>query len=477
MRSLLLICILISFTNLVPFTDRAGAAEVDETAVLDQIRERALSSDWAYQRLADLTDKVGPRLSGSPQAEAAIAQVAEAMRQAGFKVTLQPIRVPRWVRGTEQAVIIDYPQRPVGLTQNLHLTTLGGSVATPPQGITAPVLVVQSFTELTARRAEAKGRIVVFNVPYDQELADSGLAGPAYGQAVAYRRDGASAAARVGAVAALVRSVGGADFRLPHTGQMQYAADAEKIPTAALTAEDAALLGRLAAQGKVSVKLTLTPQTLPEVDSHNVIADWPGSERPDEIVLVSGHLDSWDLGTGAIDDGAGVAAAMGAAYVIKELKLRPKRTIRVVAWMNEENGGRGSRGYLTANQDRIAQHAAVIESDVGAGKPLGFSAYITAASVTRLRSVVAALGPIGATVIDRSEEPVSTDIGPLQSAGVPGFEPLLDTRHYFDYHHTAADTLDKVDPLNLRHIVASLAVLAYQLADAPERLERLPAAR
>jgi Zn-dependent M28 family amino/carboxypeptidase len=258
---------------------------------------------------------------------------------------------------------------------------------------------------------------------------------------------------------------------------MQYAADVTKIPTAALSAEDAALLDRLAAQGPVSVKLVLTPRTLPDVDSHNVIADWVGSERPEEIVLVSGHLDSWDLGTGAIDDGAGVAAAMGAAFVIKELQLRPRRTIRVVAWMNEENGGRGSRAYQMANQDRIAQHAAAIESDSGAGKPLGFTAYVTPASLTRLRSVSEALQPIGATVIDRSEEPVSTDIGPLQAAGVPGFEPLLDTRSYFDYHHTAADTLDKVDPLNLRRMVASMAVLAYELANAPQMLERNPVQR
>jgi carboxypeptidase Q len=327
---------------------------------------------------------------------------------------------------------------------------------------------------LNERRAEAKGRIVVFNNTYDQDLAESGFAGPAYGAAVAYRRDGASAAARVGAVAALIRSVGGADFRLPHTGQMQYAADVAKIPSAALSAEDAALLQRLAAQGKVTVKLVLTPQSLPEVESHNVIADWAGSERPEEIVLLSGHLDSWDLGTGAIDDGAGVAAAMGAAFIIKELQLRPRRTLRVVAWMNEENGSRGSRAYAAAEQARIAQHAAVIESDVGGGKPLGFAAYVTGSSLPRLAPIMDALRPIGATVLDRSDEPVSTDIGPLQAAGVPGFEPLLDTRHYFDYHHTAADTLDKVDPLNLRRMVASLAVLAYELADAPQMLERNP---
>lgn len=452
----------------------AGIALADDSA-LNAIRDRALSSDWAFERLADLTDKIGPRPSGSPQAEAAVEQVAAALRKEGFKVTLQPARVPHWVRGAESAEVVEYPGRPKGITQPLRLTTLGGSVATPAEGITAGVLVVSSFAELTAHAKEAKGKIVVYDTPFDQDLADNGQAGRAYGQAGQYRRAGASAAARVGAVAALIRSVGGANYRLPHTGQMAYGAEAPKIPTAALSAEDAMLLHRLAKQGPVSVKLVLTPQQLPDVESHNVIADLVGSEKPDEIVLVSGHLDSWDLATGAIDDGAGVAAAMGVAHVIKELKLKPKRTIRVVAWMAEENSGAGAQAYFAANKALADKHAGVIEADTGAGKPLGLMSRITANSEKALRPVIDVLSPIGASVLDRREQPVGSDIGEMQLAGVPGFEPLFDTRHYFDYHHTPADTLDKVDPKNLQRIVATMAVLAFYLADAPNLLERVPA--
>jgi Zn-dependent M28 family amino/carboxypeptidase len=438
---------------------------------LQEIRDHALASDWAYQRLADLTDLIGPRLSGSPQAQAAVEQVAAALRADGFKVTLQPVRVSHWVRGVEQAELIEYAQQPKGITQQLHLTTLGGSVATPPKGIVAPVLVVTSFNELTARAAEARGRIVVFNVPFDQELADNGQAGTAYGQAGAYRRGGASAAAKVGGIAALVRSVGGANYRLPHTGQMNYEAGVAKIPTAAVSAEDAMLLARLAKRGAVTMKLVLTPQMLPEVDSFNVIADYVGSEKPDEIVLISGHLDSWDLATGAIDDGAGVAAAMGVAHTIKELNLHPKRTLRVVAWMNEENGGAGGRTYFNAFKEGPIKHVAVIESDPGAGKPLGIDGFADPKSMTQLQGLRETFTPMGATALRQSDSPVGSDIAQWQQIGVPGFEPMFDTRHYFDYHHTAADTLDKVDPRNLQRMVAVMGVLAFYLADAPEMLE------
>ena len=454
--------------------DTGPAAPAVDPAVLERIRDAALSSDWAWQRLSDLTDKIGPRLSGSPQAEAAVTQVAAALKSAGLTVTLQPAKVPHWVRGEELAELVDYPGRPDGLTQKLRLTTLGGSVATPKQGITAPVLVVHSFDDLKAHAAEAKGRIVLFDYAFNQDLANNGQAMSAYGQAVAYRVQGASAAARVGAVAALVRSVGGADFRLPHTGVMRYEDDAPKIPTAALTAEDAMLVDRLAAQGQVNLHLTLTPQTLPDADSHNVLADLPGREKPDEVVLVSGHLDSWDLAQGAIDDGAGVTAAMGAVQVLKSLGLQARRTIRVVAWMNEENGSGGSKAYFAANKDRLAQQIAVIESDSGAGQPLGLVASVTPDSVARLKAVTAALQPFGATAIDRRDGEVGADISPLQDAGVPGFAPLVDTRQYFYYHHTAADTLDKVNPEYLRRQVAVMAVLAYYLAELPEPLARVP---
>jgi hypothetical protein len=447
---------------------------VVDPAVLAHIRDAALSSDWAWQRLSDLTDKIGPRLSGSPQAEAAVAQVAAALQAEGLAVTLQPAKVPHWVRGEEQAQLVDYPGRPAGLMQQLRLTTLGGSVGTPKSGLTAPVLVVHSFDDLQAHAAQAQGHIVLFDKAFDQSLADNGQAMTAYGQAVAYRVKGASAAARVGAVAALIRSVGGADFRLPHTGVMHYEDGAPKIPTAALSAEDAMLVARLAAQGPVQLHLLLTPQTFPDADSHNVLADLRGSDKPDEVVLVSGHLDSWDLAQGAIDDGGGVTAAMGAVQLLKSLGLQGRRTIRVVAWMNEENGSGGSKAYFAANKDHLELQSAVIESDSGSGHPLGLIASVTPETLPLLAPVTAALEPIGATALERRDGEVGADIAPLQEAGVPGFAPLVDTREYFFYHHTAADTLDKIKPEEFRRQVATMAVLAYYLAQLPEPLPRVP---
>lgn len=451
-----------------------GDAALADT--LARIRETALKDDWAYQRLADLCDKIGPRLSGSVQADAAVAQVAAALRDAGLTVTLQPAKVPHWVRGEELADIVDYPGRPSGVVQHMHLTTLGNSVATPPQGLTAPILVVHSFDELKARAEEARGRIVVFDVPYNQELAVNGHSGAAYGQGVVYRGGGASAAARVGAIAALVRTVGGADYRLPHTGAMNYEEGVAKIPTAALSAEDAMWLTRLASQGAVKVHLKLTPQTLPEVDSHNVIADWPGREKPDEVVIVSGHLDSWDLAQGAIDDGAGVVSAMGAVEVLKSLGLHARRTIRMVAWMDEENGGAGSKAYFKANTSSLGSHAAAIESDNGAGRPLGISAHVLPDSLKTLKPMISALGPIGATLLEHREGGAGADVDPLDEAGVPTLSPIVDSRKYFDYHHSPADTLDKVQAEDIRRQVAVMAVMAYYLAEIPELLPRLPVA-
>lgn len=467
-------------TVLVAPAQAADAAVADapavDPAVLARIREAAMHSDWAYQRLADLTDRVGPRLSGSPQAEAAVQQIAATMSALGAKVTLQPVKVPHWVRGAESAVLVDYPGRPAGLTQPLHLTALGASGATPAKGVTAPVLVVHDFAELMAQKEQVRGRIVLFDAVFDQHLADNGHAMNAYIQAGAYRFVGPQKAAELGAAAVLVRSVGGADYRLPHTGQTIWKDGQQPIPAAALSAEDAALVDRLAAQGTVSMHLLLTPQLLPDADSHNVLADWPGREKPDEVVLVSGHLDSWDLGTGAIDDGVGVTTAMGVVQVLQSLQLHPRRSIRVVAWMNEENGGRGGRAYFEQYKDRLATQSAAIESDSGAGRAMGIYASVAPSTVSLLQPVVQALAPLGAGVIERRDGEVGADISPLQKAGVPGFAPLLDVRHYFDYHHTAADTLDKVDPEDTRRQVATMAVLAYYLAEMPEPLPRSPAA-
>jgi carboxypeptidase Q len=448
----------------------AASADTQTIATLSEIRDAAMSSDWAWKRLEELTDRIGPRLSGSPQNAAAVAQVAAAMRALGADVRLQPVKVPHWVRGEEHAELVDYPGRPSGVTQTLHLTALGGSSATPSSGLSARVIVVHDFDELKAHATEVRGSIVLYEVKFDQRLADNGEAGEAYGQAGLYRFSGPAAAAQLGAAAALVRSVGGADYRLPHTGMTTWDEKQQPIPAAALSAEDADLVARLAAQGPVSMKLLLTPKTLPDADSANVIADWPGSERPNEYVVVSGHLDSWDLATGATDDGVGVMAAAGVIQVLHQLNLHPRRTIRFIAWANEENGGRGREGYFNSVKDSVASHVGAIESDTGAGRSLGLLASVTPQASMGLQPVLSALAPIGATALERRDDELGSDIDPLQQVGVPGFAPLVDSRHYFDYHHTAADTLDKVDPQNLNTQVATMAVLAYFLAQLPESL-------
>jgi len=443
-------------------------------ATLARIRDAAMSSDFAYQRLEELTDRIGPRLSGSPGAAAAVALAAEDLRAIGMQVDLQPVKVPHWVRGAETGELVEYPGRPAGLSQRLVLTALGGSSATPEAGLTAPVLVVHGMDELNQRAAEAKGKIVLYDVAFDQQLADNGRAGNAYGEAGYYRFVGPAMAAKYGAVAALVRSVGGADYRIAHTGMTGWDADGKRIPAAAVSAEDAMLINRLAAKGEVKAHLTLTPQTLPDADSHNVLADLPGREKPEEVVVVSGHLDSWDLAQGAIDDGGGVAAAMGVAEVFKRLGLQPRRTVRVVAWMNEENGGRGAKAYFDANRGKLQQQFAAIETDSGSGRPLGLVSSVALADNKLLEPLKSALRPLGAPVIDRREHLGTGDLSPLEDGGVPCFEPLVDNRSYFNYHHTAADTLDKVDPDNLKRQVALLAMLTWYLAEMPESLQRLP---
>jgi len=448
----------------------ALASASSTTDTMDQIRDAAMNSGWAWQHLEELTDRIGPRLSGSPQNAAAIAQVAAAMRALGADVHLQPVKVPHWVRGEEQAELTEYRGRPAGIAQTLHLTTLGGSSATAAAGLTARVIVVHDFDELKARASEVRGNIVLFEAKFDQRLADNGQASAAYGQAGAYRFGGPSAAAELGAAAALVRSVGGADYRLPHTGATTWADKQAAIPAAALTAEDADLVTRLAADGPVTMKLLLTPKTLPDADAANIIADWPGTERPNEYVVVSGHLDSWDLATGATDDGVGVMAAAGVIQVLQQLNVHAKRTIRFIAWANEENGGRGHEAYFDSVKQSISSQIGAIESDEGAGRSLGVAATATLESMTLLAPVAKALAPIGATALEHSDSELGSDIAPLQHQGVPGFAPLVDTRRYFNYHHTAADTLDKVDPQSLNSQVATMAVLAYFLAQQPQPL-------
>jgi Zn-dependent M28 family amino/carboxypeptidase len=302
-------------------------------------------------------------------------------------------------------------------------------------------------------------------------MAAEGRGGQAYGEAVVYRSDGPSAAARQGAVACLIRSVGGADYRLPHTGQTNYAADAPKIPAGAVTAEDADLIVDLARQGPVKMKLVLTPQQLPDAESYNVIGDIKGSEHPEQVIIVSGHLDSWDLGTGAIDDAAGVGVSMEAANLIQKLHLKPKRTIRVIAWMNEENGLAGSKQYAKDHEKEISRHFAAIETDGGAGHPLGINIKGKPEVKKMLAPVAAILQESGAGGLNLVEH-AGADIGPLEKANVPAFSPIQDSRFYFNYHHSAADTLDKIVPKELAENSAVVAVLAYALANMERPLPR-----
>ena len=446
----------------------------DEARTLAAIRDAAMDSTWTWQELSFLADTIGPRPSGSVALDAAINHVATRMRALGARVSLQTAKVSHWVRGEERAELIDYAGRPDGVTQRLVLTALGGSSATAPGGLEAPVVIVRSLEDLPAHADALRGAIVLFNNRFDQHLAENGLAGAAYQQAGAARFQGPAAAARLGAAAVLVRSVGGADYRVPHTGTTTWKAGQDPIPAAALSAEDADLVLRLAQQGPVRMRLVIGARNLPEVDSANVIADWVGSEHPGEIVLVSGHLDSWDLGTGATDDGSGVIAAGGVIEALSRLGLHPRRTIRFVAWTDEEMGLRGAKAYSAQLDPQASDHCAVIEDDEGPGPSLGIEAAMRKDELGSLDAVRTVLAPIGASVIRHSDNPVGSDIGALEKLGVPGFQPLVDARHYFDLHHTAADTLDKVDPVRLRAHAATMAVLAYHLADQATCPGRLP---
>ncbi|MDQ2918968.1 MAG: M20/M25/M40 family metallo-hydrolase [Verrucomicrobiota bacterium] len=439
---------------------------------LKQLEQAAMSSDYAWRQVAHLSNNIGPRLSGSLQAQKAVEYVAAELKSIGAEVQLEKVMVPHWVRGDETAALIDWPGMAANTTQKIVLCALGGSVATPAEGLTAEVVAVHDFDELNSLGKEkVAGKIVLFTHQYDKAMAAEGHGGDAYGDAVIYRSDGPSAAARLGAVACLIRSVAGADYRLPHTGSTRYAADAPKIPAGAVTYEDAELIAALAAQGSVKMKLTLTPQTLPDAESFNVIGDVKGSEHPEQVIIVSGHLDSWDLGTGAIDDGAGVAVSMQVAQLVRQLKLKPKRTIRVIAWMNEENGLRGANGYAKDHASEMANQFAAIETDGGADHPLGMN--IEGKPVIRdiLKPAAKFLEPIGAQLLAVVEHS-GADIGPLGKAGVPCFAPIQDNRFYFNYHHTAADTLDKIKPKDLAETAALNAVIAYALANLEQPLPR-----
>ena len=444
----------------VGLTTPLGAQSITDRyrADADRIIDAALKDSTAWNRLAEMTERFGNRLSGTPALEQTIDWVIARMKEDGLQnVRGEPVMVPVWVRGQESAQMV----RP--RVQNLPMLGLGGSIATPPGGITADVLVVGSFSDLTAKAAQASGKIVLYDVPFTN-----------YGETVQYRARGAVAAAKVGAVGALVRSVTPYSQRTPHTGGMSYDSTVRRIPAAAITVEDAEMIHRLVDRGeRVRVTLEMSAKTLPDAPSRNVMGELVGSEKPDEIVVFGGHIDSWDVGRGAMDDGGGVVVAWEAVRLLKRLGLKPKRTIRVVGWTNEENGGRGGQAYRDAHRAEVDKHVLAIESDGGVFKPQGFSFTGSDAAVDMLKQIALLLDRIDAGAMVKGGG--GADIGPIMALGVPGLGLNVDGTKYFWYHHTDADTIDKLDPNDMARCVAAMAVMAYVAADMPETLPRASA--
>ena len=423
----------------------------------DKIIDGALKSPSAWETLSYLTDEIGPRLSGSKGAALAVQYTTQRFKEWGIDVANEKVMVPHWVRGEERATLVSHND------QKIMLTALGGSVATPAKGITADVVEVTSYDQLKELGAKVKGKIVYYDNPMDMELVHGGRAFEAYRKAVQFRSSGASRAAEFGAVATLIRSVASASLRTPHTGALRYDAKMPKIPSAALTTEDAMLVHRLLARGdRVRMHLVVTPKTLPDVESANVVAEIRGREHPEEIVVIGGHLDSWDLGTGAIDDGSGVAMVMETMHLLKQLGIQPRRTIRCVLFMNEENGLNGGRAYFAAHKSD--KHVAAIESDAGAAAPTGFTTTLKGDALSSFESRTSFLDRVKAHRFESATE-TGADTSFLIEAGVVGFGLVPEPLHYFDYHHTPADTLDKIDPNELNADVAAVAALAYELAE------------
>jgi len=424
-------------------------------AAADRLIDAALADSAAWNKIAVLTETFGPRFSGTPALERAIDwSLAEMKRDGLQKVRGERVMVPRWVRGAERADLVS-PREAA-----LPMLALGGSIGTPRDGITAEVLVVNSFDDLSANAAKARGKIVLFDVPFTT-----------YGSTVRYRGTGAVEAARVGAVASLVRSVGPFSMRTPHTGGMRYDSTVRQIPSAAITGEDASMLHRMQDRGeRVVVKLAMGARTLPDVPSRNVIGEIVGSDKPEEVVVIGGHIDSWDVGRGAMDDAGGVIVAWEAVRLMHKLGMRPRRTVRVVGWTNEENGLRGGTGYRDAHRAEIDKHVLAIESDGGVFAPRGFGFTGSDSAFAVMSQVAALLKRIGAGELTRGGG--GADIGPIMALGVPGMGLQVDGTRYFWYHHTDADTVDKLDPGEVAKCVAAMAVMAYVAADMPEPLPR-----
>jgi len=441
------------------FTMNAQAQKVSKEykKTANSIIQEALKDTATFERLTYLGDRFGHRFSGSQSLEDAIDWIIEEMKSDGLEnVRGQDVMVPHWVRGDESATMIS-PRK-----QSLPMLGLGGSIGTPAEGITAEVLVVRDFEELQKRADEAKGKIVLFNLPFQ-----------GYGNTVQIRTQGAIEASKAGAVASLIRSVGDFSMKTAHTGMMRYADDVRKIPHAAITSEDAEMIHRISERGeKIEIHLYMEARTLPDAQSRNVIAEIRGTEEPEEVVVLGGHIDSWDVGTGMMDDGGGCVASWEALNIIKRLGLKPRRTIRVVLWTNEENGLRGGVTYKdsVAKTNNLENHILAMESDGGVFKPRGFGFGGNDEAYEIMKDISSLLKPIDADLMRRGGG--GADISPLMRLGVPGMGHLVEGEKYFWYHHTDADTIDKLDRDEFNQCTAAMAVMAFVVADMEQDLPK-----
>ena len=436
----------------------AAAPLVAQSAPADRLIDGAMKDSAAYNRLAELVDTFGPRPVGSTNLEKAIDWIVSQMKRDGLEnVHTEPVMVPHWVRGRESAMLLAPYRGP------LHILGLGRSVGTPAGGITAPVLVVHDFAELHARAAQAKGKIILFDYPFDTAKPPF----KAYEEAVIYRYAGADSAASYGGLAALVRSVASFSLSTPHTGGMGYGdttARAHHVPAAAISVEDADMLSRIQARGQsIRVTLSMEAHMLPDAKSRNVIAEVRGSEIPDEIIVLGGHIDSWDVGQGAMDDGGGSVAAWEALRLIKQLGLKPKRTIRVVLWVNEEMGGRGGDAYRDAHKAELPKTKFALESDNGVFTPRGIRLTGPDSLLPMVKQLIAPLARLGVTEAIVGEP--EADVSPLGPEGVPLLALDVDPTRYFWYHHSDADMMNALDPHEVALCVATMGVVVVGAAD------------
>ena len=425
-----------------------------ETAKM--LRDAALTDGTAYELLESLTTEVGPRMAGSPKEQEAINWAIDKFKALGFdKVYTEPVQVPRWERLSERARVVS------PFAQPLRVTALGKSAATPKGGVTAEIVHYATFEDLQAANShDIKGKIVFISNRMERHIAGSG-----YGRAVQARGGGASEAARKGAVAIVIRSIGTDSHRMPHTGGVNYEEDTPRIAAAALSNPDADQLERILKRGRpVTLHLDIQTKDHGMVEMANVIGEITGTSSPDDVVILGSHLDSWDLGTGAIDDGAGVAITMAAADLIKRMAPRPKRTIRVVLYSAEEIGLVGARQYAERHKDDLEHLIIGAESDFGSGPVWALASKVRPEATFVVDKMAQIMGTLG-VVRSEGEARGGPDVGQLGRIGMPVMDLMQNGNQYFDLHHTADDTLDKVKPEDLRQNMAAWVVFAYIAAN------------